>query len=427
MKKRVFAITGVCCLVLMLLMSNFAMAAPKEVKLSVIYAPGDPLNKQLIHESIIAFMKVNPRIKIEEDLSISQGAYADILKIKDSVGEFPDFMEMRDAPMFVRAGKLAPLPKELLGLYAKTIPIYDTVYTAPFAAMYPMGMFYDQKLFLENGWQEPKTYGEFLQLCEKIKSKGKAPIVAGIKDIWHMGFLFSKFWVDSVGIKNQNWIAQRYAGKVHFSDADFAAGMKQLVELFTKGYVEQSFMSTTEAQCPSILVSGKAAMLYSGPFEIQQIMSADPGLELGWFPVPDAKGKINLTGGSTKDGWALSATAAKNPEKVKAFVKFVRFFMSKEQYTKYCKVSNTFPTTKWTPDYEMTPVMKKMLTAYAKAPKALNWNQGAGFNELPPPFRNWTYKKVQEMALGMVSVRDGLKQMDEEFDKEARDFNPLKK
>ena len=87
---------------------------------------------------------------------------------------------------------------------------------------------------------------------------------------------------------------------------------------------------------------------------------------------------------------------------------------------------NGFPTTKWVPKYEMAPAMQANMKAYAKAPKTLMWNQGVGANELSPPFRNWTYKKIQEMTLGIVSVPDGLKQMDEEWDKETRDFNPSK-
>ncbi|HEX7712571.1 MAG TPA: extracellular solute-binding protein [Bacillota bacterium] len=413
-------------LILSLFSFNLTMAAPKETKLTCIYATGDPLTKQLVHETIVKFMQRNPGIKISEDLSINTGAYADALKIKDSVGEFPDFVEMRDAPMFVRAEKLAPLPKELMGLYETTIPIYGTVYTAPFMAAAPNGVYYNKTFFKKNGLKEPKTYAEFLQLCEKIKAKGVSPLVAGIKDIWHMGFLFGQFWVTDIASKNPNWIADRYAGKVHFTDADFADAMKQLVTLFTKGYVEPGYMSTTEAQCPSILVSGKVAMYYCGPHVIKQITDADPSFDLGWFPIPDAKGKVYLLGGATKDGWAISAQAAKDPAKVQAFVKFVKFFMAKPQYSKFVASGNYFPTSKQAITYKATPAMQSVLKAYAKAGKSLNWNQGVGANEIPPAFRNWTYKKVQEMLIGTVSVEDGLKQMDEEFDKEARDFNPTK-
>lgn len=44
------------------------------------------------------------------------------------------------------------------------------------------GLFFDKKLFKQNGWNEnPKTWNEFLALCDSIKQKGIAPLAtAGI-------------------------------------------------------------------------------------------------------------------------------------------------------------------------------------------------------------------------------------------------------
>ena len=48
------------------------------------------------------------------------GAYSEFLKTKDSVGEFPDVMEMRDTAVYVRAGKLEPLPDDIVNLFKTT-------------------------------------------------------------------------------------------------------------------------------------------------------------------------------------------------------------------------------------------------------------------------------------------------------------------
>jgi len=424
MAKKVLLLLAIISMVAVLVPAN--ILALKQVELTITYATGDPLTKQLTHDAVVAFMKAYPNVKFIEDLSAGTTAYADTLKVKDAVGEFPDVVEMRDTPMFVRAGKLAPLPKELYSLFESMIPVYGTVYTAPITAQYPNGILYNKKVFKANGWSEnPKTYADFLKLCDKIKLSGVAPFVAGIKDIWHLGFWFGKFWVDNIGTKNPNWMADRYAGKVHFTDPDFAGGIKQLVELFTKGYAEAGFMSTTESQCPMILISGKAAMYYCGTFVFTQIMTADPSFDLGWFPLPDNAGKVKLLGGATPNGWALSTDAAKDPDKMGAFVRFVRFFFAKKQYTNFVASMNGFPTTKLRISYEVTsPAMQTILKIFPKAPKSLNWNNGVGANELPPPFRNWTYKKLQEAMIGSVTADQALKDMDAEFDRLAKDFNP---
>ncbi len=430
--KRVWLAALIAALACGLALSAFATGTTetggtpkaKPVTLTTTYATGDPLTKDVTHEIITRFMAANPTIDIVEDLTISTGAYADTLKVKDSVGQFPDFVEMRDTPMFVRAGKLAPLPQELLPLFEAPIAVYGTVYTAPYSAAGPNGIMYNRKFFKDNGFTEPKTYGEFLQLCDKIKATGVAPLVAGISDIWHLGFWFGHFWVNNIGTKYPNWMADRYAGKVKFTDPDFSKGIHQLVDLFTKGYVEAGYMSTKESQAPAVLIAGKAAMYYCGAFVFKQILDADPMFDLGWFPVPDDTGAVKLMGGATANGWSLSAAAAKDPEKVKAFDAFIRFFFTKEQYTYFLQSTNSFPTTKEKMTYTATPTMQTVLSIFVKAPKSLNWNNGVGANELPPPFRNWTYKKLQEAMLGEITVEEALRKMDEEFDKEARDFNP---
>ena len=35
---------------------------------------------------------------------------------------------------------------------------------------------YNRKQFRENGWEAPKTWGEFTALCEKVKKAGVAPL-----------------------------------------------------------------------------------------------------------------------------------------------------------------------------------------------------------------------------------------------------------
>jgi raffinose/stachyose/melibiose transport system substrate-binding protein len=425
MSRSMLKAAAALALTTALIASPLAAAPAKPATLSVTYATGDILGKEALHNMIDQFQKATPSVKIQENLSVSTGAYLDSLKMMNAGGQLPDFFECRDTAVFVRAGLLAPLPKEVLALMDSPIPVYGTVYTAPIATVGTNGIIYNKKFFKDHGFSaSPKTYGEFLQLCEKIKATGTAPLVAGIADIWHSGFWFGKFWVDNIGTKNPNWIADRYAGKVHFSDPDFAKGIAQMIDLFRKGYVEGGFMSTKESQCVSVLVSGKAAMYYVGSFVFPQIVEADPSFEFGWFPLPDDQGKIKLMGGSTPAGWAITTEAAKDPAKVQAFVTFCKYFYDKRNYGPYLKATSAFSTTKEPVTYELTGPNADMLAAYVRAPKSLNWNQGIGANEMPSAFRNWTYKKIQEGMLGLASAEDITKAMDAEWEVETRDFNP---
>lgn len=407
--------------------SSEKTTAEAKVELSITYATGDTLTKEVTHNIITEFQKANPDIKILENLSISTGAYLDSLKTLNAADQMPDVFECRDTATFVRADMLQPISENLLKLVDSPIGVYGTVYTLPYVAQTPFGIIYNKALFEKDGWdQEPKTYAEFLTLCETIKKAGYAPLVAGISDIWHEGFLFGNFWANYIGNKNSNWIADRYENKVHFTDPDFQAAMDKMISLFTSGYVEAGFMSTKESQCVSVLVAEKAAMYYAGTFAFTQITEADPDFQIGWFPIPTEDGSYTLIGGSTPNGWALTKKAAQDPLKVEAFERFCTFFLSQAQYAPFCKATSQFPTTTEKMIYDVDGVMAEVLDSYNSHKAVLNWNQGVGANELPPSFRNFAYKTFQEAMMKKSTVAQCCKALDAEWDNLTRDFNPTK-
>ncbi|MDR0639023.1 MAG: extracellular solute-binding protein [Spirochaetaceae bacterium] len=257
------------------------------VTITAVYVVGNQVTADLMHERIENYMKLNPHVIIVEKLS-NEGAYLDAIRTLDAVGELPDLIEMRDTPLFVRVGKLGELPPDIVDLFETTVPFNGKVYTAPIDESYPNGIIYNKKIFNQLGIRvaDIKTYDDFLAVCEKIKVAGIAPIVVGGADIWHIGFWWSYFWQREVAVKDPDWIAHRYEEKTHFTDPEVRAAMTGLTGLFQKGYIEKGWASTGEGQCPSILVSGQAAMYFIGPFVFQQIMEADPSFEFGFFALP---------------------------------------------------------------------------------------------------------------------------------------------
>lgn len=400
-----------------------ANSAKSAKVLTVTYATGDTTTKEAVHSVIEKFNKSQSDYKIQENLSISTGAYLDSLKTLNASGQMPDFFECRDVPVFVRAGMLAPLPEDLLSEFTTTIKVYGTTYTAPFVAAYPHMILYNKALFEKYGInQNPKNYKEFLQICEDIKNKtGIAPMAAGVADIWHIGFLFQYYLSNYAIGNNPDFVAQLYSGEAKFNTPEMIDAMSRLQYLF-KNYMEKGFMSTKESQLVSLLVGEKAAMIFTGSWTVSSILEADPSFEIGFFPIPDDNGHVLLQGGAQAQGWALTTEAAKDPEKVEGFKAFVRFFMADENYKEFLATTNAFPTKNI--KYETTELMSKILEMNNSYDKLLFWNSGVGANELPPSYRNWTYKKVQEMLTGKLTPEQLVKDMDEEWAVATRDFNP---
>ncbi|AFH61124.1 ABC transporter substrate-binding protein [Paenibacillus caseinilyticus] len=397
--------------------------AKKEVSFTLGYATGDPATKQAMADAVDAFMKANPGIKIKNISEGGSAAYLDWLKTKDAVGEFPDLVEMRDTQLFADAGKIAELPADLQGLFESIPQVNNKSYVAPIALPVPQGMIYSKKMYADAGiTEEPKTYAEFITAMEKLKAKGVSPIVVGGKDIFHWGFWVNKFLIDEVFIKNPDWNAQRTAGKVSFTDEGPMRAMQEFTNLFTKGYVDKGYLSTADNQTASMLVTGKAAGLFSGPWMFDQIKQADPNFDFGWYPVPDRQGGVNVVGLPQPQGWALSSNVVKDAEKTAAIKTFIRFFFSKEQYGKYLKAVNGIPATKEKVAYEALPQMKEVIDMMAdpQVKKSLHINGFWGENQIPPQFRNWFYKMAQEWLTKGDFGPEYMKKADAEWDNEVK-------
>lgn len=394
----------------------------KEVSFSIGYATGDPAGKKAIGDAIKAFTEANPNIKIVDISEGTSSSYLDWLKTKDAVGEFPDLVEMRDTELFANAGKIVELPSELLDLFGEVPMVGGKVYNAPLTLNAPQGIIYSKKAYADAGIAElPKTYDEFLAAQEKLKATGITPIVVGGKDIFHMGFWLNKFLIDDVYSKDADWNSKRTAKTVSFTDEGPVQAMTDYKELFSK-YVDKGWLSTADNQTASILVSGKAAQLFSGPWMFTQIAEADPNFEFGYYPLPDRTGAINVIGLPSPAGWTLSAEAAKDADKAEAIKTFIKFFFSKEQYSQFLKASNGIPSTKEQITYESTPQMQDVLKVMAdpNVKKSLAINNWWGENQIPPQFRNWFYKLMQDLVLKDADVKEYMSKADAEYDTQVK-------
>lgn len=393
-------------------------------ELTFIFADGDEGAKEVMNNVVQKFNETYPDITVTIEPG-NGGAYSEFLKTKDSVGEFPDVMEMRDTAMYVRAGKLEPLSEEITSLFGSTMEFDGNVYTAPMAGENTQGIIYNKKYFDENGFKEPTTYDEFIELCQAIEEKGDMdPLVVGGQDIWHMGFWFHKAYNDQVLSQDPDFIKHCYEGTKDFSDDSIKATFEELEEIMQ--YAQDGWTSTPDAQITTFLVSDMAAMMYSGTHMFGQIASADPDFEMGWFPVPSPDGKTRLVGGAGISGLSISAESAKNPNKKAAAEEFIKFFYAPENYKAYCERMSMVPTTVDKPELDVMPVFQEVIDATEAADDlAPMWNGRTGENELPPDFRNFAYKTLVEVLQGTRDIDSACEEMNKTWKTSMENFNPV--
>ena len=404
--------------------STTASIVSKPTEITYIFADGDEGAKQSMNTIVDRFNEAYPDITVTIEPG-NGGAYSEFLKTKDSVGEFPDVMEMRDTAVYARAGKIEALPDDIISLFKTTTPYNGTVYTAPIAGENTQGIIYNKAYFDENGFTEPTTYDEFLELCQAIKDKGDmSPLVVGGQDIWNMGFLFHKAYNDQVLSQDPDFIKHCYEGTKDFSDDTMKATFQELQDIMQ--YAQDGWASTPDAQITTFLVNGMSAMMYSGTHMFSQIAAADPDFEIGWFAVPSPDGKTRLVGGGGISGLAVSAEAAADPDKKAAAEEFIRFFFQKENYKLYCETLSAIPSTVEDPGLEVADIFQEVIDATATADElAPMWNGLAGENELPPDFRNFTYKTLVEVLQGTTDIDTACDQLNITWGVSMGSFNPV--
>lgn len=396
----------------------------EQTDLTFIFADGDEGAKKAMNEIVNRFNETYDMITVTIEPGTG-GNYSELLKTKDSVGEFPEVMEMRDTAMYVRAGKLAPLPDDIVSLFKAPMEFNGEVYTAALAGENTNGIIYNKTYFDENGLTEPTTYDEFIELCQTIKDKGDmAPLVVGGQDLWHMGFWFNKAYDDQVMSVDPDFIEHCYDGSKDFSDPAIKATFEEMIQIME--YAQDGWVSTPDAQITTFLVNDMAAMMYSGTHMFSQISQADPDFEMGWFPIPSPDGKVRLVGGSGIGGLAISAEAAQDPNKKAAAEEFIKFFFAPENYKVYCENLSAVPSTVETPDLDILPVLQEVIDATGTADTLTPmWNGKSGNNELPPDFRNFTYKTLIEVLQGTRDIDSACEEMNKTWQVAAESFNPV--
>lgn len=170
----------------------------------------------------------------------------------------PVYMEMAD--------QLESIPKE-------------GVYTVPFAGNANV-VLYNKDIFEENNLQTPKTWSEYIDLCEVLQEKGVLPCVFGFKDAWNVSAPWGAIVANTVG---SDLYSKVNKGEAALSEA-YDGCADQMAELASYGQ-EDLFGYGYNDACVSF-ANGEAAMFHQGNWALPVILQTNPDANIGMFVLP---------------------------------------------------------------------------------------------------------------------------------------------
>lgn len=152
---------------------------------------------------------------------------------------------------------------------------------------YWWGMFYRKSNFAKWGVQEPKSWDEFLDLCDKLKSKGVAPIGlgAGGDTPW-----VASAWFDYLNIRvnGATYHRELLAGKHRFDDPEVRKVFDRWDE--ARPFFDPNGTAIPFQDATTALLQGRTGMMLIGTFFADAAPKEALGdLDFFQFPIIDPK------------------------------------------------------------------------------------------------------------------------------------------
>lgn len=297
----------------------------RTLKLYAHYGDGE---KEALDYAVKKVQEKYPNITFEIEAHAQDDGQT--LKTRAATGDMPDIAHVNagDVEALSTSGSLLDLGEliKTTGYYdklvetAKNIPYYDDgkAYIFPDGGASAILLYYNRKVFEDNGIEIPSNYEELSAAAEQLKAKGIIPCSIFAKE----GFVAGAFF-DMFALKyNEGGLKALSEGKAHASDEGYSKAIDKMVALVNNEFFESGCTSTDYETAQNLFTSGKAAMFINGDWDIASL-TGKLGDDLGYFesyPMADASKEQEqnyyaFSGGFTYEGFAVSANT-QDPELV---------------------------------------------------------------------------------------------------------------
>lgn len=239
------------------------------------------------------------------------------------------------------------------------------VYGIPFAhAVWTV--FYDKKRFRENGWETPRTWDEFFQLCETMESAGVSPLsLPGVFMRYGDAFLRAAHY-NLVG--PDDWRAYNRLEAGTRTDPRFIRAAGVLQRLATHHLV-RGWEGMTHTAAQLAFIDGRAAMTISASWFASEMRGKLPkDFELGAMNLPVFADGITSPDTLQTQSAYYFLFASGDPVRERATVDFFRFLTSRERARRFAKTMDSPVALRAVEPGDYSPLMRDTAALIAKAP-----------------------------------------------------------
>ena len=173
-------------------------------------------------------------------------------------------------------------------------------------------IWYNKKVFEENGIEVPGSWDEFFACAEKLKEAGITPLALGDNNPTWATLIFEEVLLAQAGVEGHDKVFQ---GELAMDSDEVRAAAETFNKLLD--YVNENHSALDWQDAAQLVVDGDAAMLAMGDWAAGffQTIGMEPDVDFGWFEAPGTEDFFL----AEFDAFLVPAKA-KNTEGGKAFV-----------------------------------------------------------------------------------------------------------
>lgn len=273
-------------------------------------------------------------------------------------------------------------------------------------------VFYNTKIFDKVGVQPPETFDELLDVCQKIKDAGYAPISCSANTAWCLSMIAGYLCDREGGPDNLEGITN---GTLDWTSESFIKAANDLKEL--SQYFQETAVGDSNDQATANFYNGEAGMLVQGSWVTGQINGNKPDFEdrCGVFRFPAIKDGADPNRMIVKtDNLVMSSTT----EHQDACIALMKEFTDETAQKYVAEVGGKIPVTNVEIDYNKAPKQLSYIQDILKKTTGTFgfYNESLASVEAGDVFDN----AMVEVFLGTATPEEALQKVQDFYDKNVR-------
>lgn len=270
---------------------------------------------------------------------------------------------------------------------------------------------YNPKIFEEHNLTPPKTYEEFVKVCQTLKDADIIPLALGGKEGWPVS-MFAEGLAYSVDPLITKKVV---SGEAKFADEPYKQAATKIKELLDKGFFPDNIAMTGNSEAAQMFYAGKVAMNPNGSWALASANREMEGnVDFMFYPVLDndaSKYGQSNAGGPKKNAGIMVSKKTEFPKEATELAIAIGKYRGKFEYEQNGNPAIAFiPEKNGYKDNDSLPQpTKRLIEAAAKFQNVFGFIQ-----DVLPTAEGFaiTSEAGNKFMTGNVSVNDYLKEMD---------------